>query len=104
MRCLTILLSNCFLLLVSFVSCGKVSLAEEAVFTIPVDTAFMKLRQWEWHCQKRADSCLAENNYQEALSWLDSARSQVEHYGRPYYMLARGNVYYSIHQYDSARR
>lgn len=46
MRRLTILLSNCFLLLVSLVSCGKVPLAEEAVFSIPVDTAFMRLRQW----------------------------------------------------------
>ena len=104
MRCLTILLGNCFLLLVSLASCGKVSLAEEAVFSIPVDTTFMRLRQWEWYCQKRADSCLTENNYQGALSWLDSARIQVEHYGRPYYILARGDVYYSIHQYDSARR
>lgn len=89
MRCLTILLGNCFLLLVSLASCGKVSLAEEAVFSIPVDTTFMRLRQWEWYCQKRADSCLTENNYQGALSWLDSARIQVEHYGRPYYILAR---------------
>lgn len=104
MRRLTILLSNCFLLLVSLVSCGKVPLAEEAVFSIPVDTAFMRLRQWEWYCQKRADSCLTENNYQGALSWLDSARIQVEHYGRPYYILARGDVYYSTHQYYSARR
>lgn len=78
MRCLTILLGNCFLLLVSLASCEKVSLAEEAVFSIPVDTTFMRLRQWEWYCQKRADSCLTENNYQGALSWLDSARIQVE--------------------------
>ena len=50
---------------------------------------------------------MSERNYKRrlgALSWLDSARIQVEHYGRPYYILARGDVYYSIHQYDSARR
>ncbi len=62
----------------------------------------------QWEKEVRTDSIyqtlIQEKRYAEAIRFLEQTeRNRDGRFNTPYYLLAKGNVYFACHQYDSAR-